>query len=563
MRRISAVLGVALLGAVLAAGPATTAGNVKTTLDRTIVGDAQGSLRYGPGETRMVRKLDWDRARGKGTPVAGFKQLSDVHTIDEESPGRVEFFDMCDPSLSSAYRVQEAMSTQVGEAMLQVLSALNEGPATGRSLDFTISTGDNIDSNQLNELRWFIDLLDGKNVTPDSGAPGYDGYTQAQFSGALPDEILEEAQQPFNATGTKQPWYVVLGNHDGLIQGSITRSPAFRAVVIRNQKVFQNLEEYDCPESLDSSTLAAEFTRLYTESATEVPADESRTFLDKSDLIKEFDDTSGAPRGHGLRAAPDDPLTSASDKAGYYAFDISRKVVGISMDTISYSGGPEGQLDDAQFRWIEDQLRRNSKTYYDAEGVRRRNTDGRNKLIVLFSHHTSQTLANTSMPDEVPEGMAPLHCYSAADGEGCADGEGLGSLLTRYPNVVAWVNGHEHNNRISPIHAPTGTDPARGLWEVNTAAHIDWPQQSRLIEIAYKPGRNGKPGSVFIYTTVVDHAAKPDPDNETDPVMRLAAISRVEAYFDACIRENQATCAANGTPGDRNVKLVQKAPFRF
>lgn len=554
----------ALVGALALTGPMTTAAEIAgTTTERTIVAEGPRTLAYGPGESHTVRKLGWKKARGKGTPLAGFKQLSDVHTLDEESPGRVEFFDMCDDSLSSAYRVQEAMSTQVGEAMLRALSKIKRGPATGRTLDFTISTGDNIDSNQFNELRWFIDLLDGEMVVPDSGLPGYDGYTQAQFSEALSDEILEDAQVGFDATGAKQPWYVVLGNHDGLIQGNITRSFQFRVVVRLNKKVFENIEEYQCPELLDSGTLAAEFTRLYTDEGQEVPADNNRFFLDKNELIEEFDNTTGKPRGHGLRGAPVDPYSAEGDRAGYYAFDISEDVVGISMDTIAYGGGPSGQMDDAQFRWIEKQLRKNSKRFYTAGGKLRRNRKATNKLIVLFSHHTSQTLNNTSLPETVPEGMLPLHCYSTEDGEGCADGEGLGSLLTRYPNVVAWVNGHEHNNRITPIRGPQGSDPARHLWEINTAAHIDWPQQSRLIEIAYKASKDGKPDSVYIYTTMVDHLAGVDPEMETDPVMRLAAMSRIEAYYDACIREHQAECGAAGTPGDRNVKLVQKAPFRF
>ena len=137
-------------------------------------------------------------------------------------------------------------------------------------------------------------------------------------------------------------------------------------------------------------------------------------------------------------------------------------------------------------------------------------------------------------------------------------------MLLRFPNVIAWVNGHEHNNRVRRFPAPQGEDPAEGFWELNTAAHIDWPQQSRVIEIAWKPGKTRKEAdTVFIYGTVVDHGAAPDPNVATQSTPDyLASISRVEAYYDACVRTGQADCAATGREKkDRNVKLVQKAPF--
>jgi hypothetical protein len=132
--------------------------------------------------------------------------------------------------------------------------------------------------------------------------------------------------------------------------------------------------------------------------------------------------------------------------------------------------------------------------------------------------------------------------------------------------VILWVNGHEHNNRVRRLPAAPGTDPSRGLWEVNTAAHIDWPQQSRVIEIAWKPGKTRKAAdTIFVYGTVVDHGAAPDPNRHKQSLTNyLSSISRTEAYYDACIRNGQADCSAGGRPKkDRNVKLIQKAPFNL
>ena len=55
---------------------------------------------------------------------------------------------------------QESLTTQITEAMVR--QARNTtSPITGARLALTILTGDNADSQQYNETRWFIDMLDG------------------------------------------------------------------------------------------------------------------------------------------------------------------------------------------------------------------------------------------------------------------------------------------------------------------------------------------------------------------------------------------------------------------
>ena len=551
-----------LLALVLAApaAPVSKAGAARsslTTLGRTIVSEGDKDLGYGPGERRVTRTLRWPDPGGTGIPLVGFKQLSDVHVIDEESPARVEYFDGCETPFNAAYRVQEAMSLQVGDSMLRRLARIRRGPATNVPLSFVVSTGDNIDNNQLNELRWFIRLLDGGRVNPNSGGPGYHGYTQEHFAPALPLETLELAQEPFDAVGTKAPWFAVQGNHDGLVQGNAPQNPGFEAVATGGRKAFVPIDGYDnCPQDPeDSDQVEQLMTNLVNTSSEEVPADIERVFVDHEELVEEFFQSEGRPYGHGLARAPEDPMHDA--RAGYYSFPMGPKVRGISLDTISYDGVSDGHIPDPQFRWLRKQLRRWSRVYF-AGGKRRLSPKGRDRLVVLFSHHSSPTLRN---PGGDAEGQ-PFHCFRKSDQPECANGEGLKNLLHRFPNVVVWVNGHEHNNAVRAFPAPGERDPARGFWEVNTAAHIDWPQQSRLIEIAWRPGPPGRADTVFIYGTIVDHGAPPDPDRDAQStVTYLSALSRVEAYYDACVREGQAKCEAAGRRKDRNVKLVIKAPF--
>jgi metallophosphoesterase (TIGR03767 family) len=574
MRRSVSVCLLIALGALLAlpgSGNASRAGeDTGTTLDQTIVPEGDRDLGVGPGQARVTRALDWNDKKGKGRALAGFKQVSDIHALDEESPGRVEYFDGCSQAwgdLSSAYRPQESMTLQVGDSMIRQLNSITEGPATGVPLDFMISTGDNVDNNQQNELDWFINLLDGDTIDPNSGDPTYDGYSSAHASTAPSDEILALANQPFDPAGANVPWYGVIGNHDGLAQGNVLRDFRFNAVATGNKKVFLSPDTYDnCPTSNeDFAHLLEAFSDAYANDSEPVPGDAARELLTHENMIERyFDETTTKPEGHGFNLAPNDPLHPDSDAAGYYSFKIAKQVQGIVLDTVAYSLGSNGQVPDTQFQWLEKQLKKYSRVYYDEDGERRRNKDGQNKLLMIFSHHHSQSMHNTTVPDPAPDGWLPVHCFETTDGDGCADGEGLHTLLNRYPNVVAWVNGHSHANRVRPWEAPAGGNANRAFWEINTAAHIDWPQQSRLIEVAWKPGRDDGADTVFLYGTTVDHGAALDPDlGSQTAVDYLASLSRVESYFDACVREFQASCDADGTDQDKNVKLVQKAPFNL
>ena len=98
----------------------------------------------------------------------------------------------------------------------------------------------------------------------------------------------------------------------------------------------------------------------------------------------------------------------------------------------------------------------------------------------------------------------------------------LGDEVTAYlltqPRLIAWVNGHTHRNEIT---AHTRTDGSGGFWEINTAAHIDYPQQSRLVEVA-----DNKDGTLSIFTTILDHAGPADYRGDLSSTVSLASLSR-------------------------------------
>ena len=98
-------------------------------------------------------------------------------------------------------------------------------------------------------------------------------------------------------------------------------------------------------------------------------------------------------------------------------------------------------------------------------------------------------------------------------------GPQVAQLLLRFPNVVLWVNGHTHRNTVVPYARAAGM-PGGGFWEVNTAAHIDWPQQARIVEIV-----DNDNGTLSIFGTIIDHAAPVSPGQTLDVVTMASAVA--------------------------------------
>ena len=459
--------------------------------------------------------------------------------MDHQSPARVELLDrFADPDLApvgqdrtvGTYRPQELFTHHVLEAMVQAVNRCPSGPVTGAALDFAIVTGDSTDNAQLNELQAYLSLLNGGWTVPDSGDqdryegvansgdPRYwhpdsdiDDLPRGRYGFPSRKGVLDAARRPFRATGLQVPWYAVYGNHDNQLQGTVTVSPELEAVATGDVKLVSpspQLNAHDVLQRLEEGDVAA-LAELAGARVQQVTADPTRTIVSRTDHLRAHLECGGRPAGHGYQ-----PANLTSDRC-YYAFDAGDRVRCIVMDTVNPHGGWQGSLDETQFAWLDGELAR-----------------AHDRIVVLFSHHPLETMVN----DRAPEGSRRII------------GPELRDLLLRHPCVMLWVNGHTHKHTVTPV---ANEDEGLGFWEVTTASHIDWPQQSRIIELI-----EASDGSVSIACTIIDTAAPDSPGSDNDP-LTLAALSRELAAN--CWQTRGAIVASGGGAGgplDRNVILT-------
>ncbi len=487
-----------------------------------------------PGEPHLVRtelvpKPPAGDVVARGPAIACVGHITDLHVTDVQSPARFEFInrEWEDPrfrELLTMQRPQEALNVRAVEALLRTFDRIQRAPVTGSAVELVAMTGDSIDNTQLNELTNFLALMDGGLVRPDSGSPGYEGVQATgwpseifwkpdgpgegdQFQAALGfpslPGLLERAMEPFQAGGLALPWLGCYGNHEEVCQGVGIVNPSLAKAMTGSRKPLALPGGFDRDAAVETFVGSTEL--FMSGPALTVAPDAMRRPITRP----EFVDLHHRSGRHGF--------TDVNRREGtaYYVHDAPR-VCFITLDTVCPAGGSDGQLDPPQLHWLERRLEEAHSTFTARDGsvVRTRNED---RLVVILSHHGFDTLAN-------PRGL---------QGAGA-----LLDLLLRFRNVVLWLNGHIHANRITP--RPDGD--GGGFWEVTTSALVDWPCQGRVVEL-FDAGT----GLLGIACTMVDH------DGEG-----LAGVHRELA---ANVPFNGLDSWQPGKPGDRNVILLLRAPF--
>jgi len=509
------------------------------------------------GERHLLRE---DLAAG-GTagpparPLACLVHITDLQLADVQSPTRFEFLNryFADPrygGLVPVQRPQEALTTHAVDAMLRTVNGLS-GPATGLPLQLAVTTGDAIDNAQWNELQTFLALFEGGLVRPNSGGPGYAGvqalnwpddifwkpdgdgpggpdFFRREFGFPHYPGLLDRALRQFPAGGLRLPWLSCYGNHEALNQGVGAGTPGLAAALTGGRKPLGLPDGFDSDHALELFTVSPEAFMAGPSRA--VPADPGRRPVTRREFVAAHFRPDARPAGHGFTER--NRLTGTA----YYVHDTPA-VRFIALDTNCLAGGADGCLDRPQAQWLEDRLAEVHSAYRGPAGQQVR-TGHEDRLVVLFSHHGLDTLTNTRAAHLGPAGEPLL---PAAD---------LTGLLHRFPNVVLWLNGHTHTNAIRARRDPA--DPARGFWEVTTCAVIDWPCQTRIVELTDSAGQ------LAITCTMVDHHTPIAPAAALASQDDLAALHRELA---ANVPFDGPHPGRSGRITDRNAQLLIAAPF--
>ncbi len=447
------------------------------------------SWQWGPGVdhgqlTNIMSVADAYTATN-ATRLLTFFCFSDIHLTDKETPSwpywsayktAVGFTNNVTPppgdGNSSAYSPVMLYTTQVLDASVRTANALHRL----MPFDFALSLGDDVNNAQYNELRWFIDILDGNtNIVPSSGA--HLGSTNIDY------------QVAYEAPGLNHeiPWYQVLGNHDRFWTGTLVTTDYLRASYTNNQILLFGDLAVDGTNSrshfmgtVDGSSPygtiigagpVADFIVDGVTNAPTVAADPDRYGLTPSTWMTEFFTTTSEPVGHGF--SPENVTSNFACYSFEPKANVPVKII-VLDDTIpdqfldfAQGGGATGYLDTPRLNWLTCELNEGQTN---------------NQLMIIAAH--------------IPLELVGLN--------GGVTSSNLLVTLHSYPNLILWVTGHLHRNNIKAHPSPWSENPEYGFWEVENPSLRDFPQQFRTFEIL----RNTD-NTISIKTTDIDPDVTP------------------------------------------------------
>ncbi|XPV77651.1 MAG: TIGR03768 family metallophosphoesterase [Desulfovibrio sp.] len=443
----------------------------------------------------------------KRTSLLSFFAMTDIHLTDKEAPNQFIHNQQEDSSCknTSIYSPVMVYTPHVFDAAIQTVNALHEK----KKYDFGISLGDVSNTTMYNELRWYIDILDGKKIRPSSGAH-------------LGEDSIDY-QKPFQAAGLNRdiPYYQVLGNHDHFLIGSFPIFEDYSNLGLEKSFIdskvwsvtdFLKPDGKAFPALFDTNTLqkgngkdryfggvidgSTEYGKIIHDEGPlekgmkgpKIVADEDRRPLKREEWLNEFFTTSSKPEGHGFDrikksfGLPDKRPNGFAcysfqpESKSHPDLDMPVKVIVLDNTQREDDGSRDihghGFLDPLRWKWLKKELKEGQK---------------KNQLMVIAAHIPICVAKIGSELEWWCGGKTkgnPFGDPTTETQNGCTLAE-LVNVLRDTPNLLMWIAGHRHFNTVKAIKSDDVSKPERGFWQVETSSLRDFPQQFRNFEIFF------------------------------------------------------------------------------
>lgn len=427
--------------------------------------------------------------------LINFFTITDIHLTDKEAPNQLIDLQQSNPGNAgqntSIYSPVMSYTPQVFDAAIQTANALHKQ----NPFDFCISLGDASNSTMYNELRWYIDILDGEVITPSSGAH-------------LGSDAIDY-QKPFKAAGLDKsiPWYQTIGNHDQFYIGSfpvyadlnvligasyisnsvwsvppslLTPDPMRFPALFNNQNLVNISLTRDYGGLINGETI---YGNIINSGSVEnyatppkVVADLNRRSLLKPEWIQEFFNSTTSPNGHGFGLVDPSMPEGFACYSFIPKFNVPLKIIVLDDNQNTNDGSVDihghGFLDPTRWAWLQKEL---------ADG------QAANQLMIIAAH-IPICVANIGSEFEWWLGgnknnPTVLGDWSTTT-QNAVDITTLVNTLWNTPNLLMWIAGHRHVNAVKAFKSPDATNaPEKGFWQVETSSLRDFPQQFRTFEV--------------------------------------------------------------------------------
>ena len=286
-----------------------------------------------------------------------------------------------------------------------------------------------------------------------------------------------------------------------------------------------------------------------------VPGDPKRQFVSKKQYKDIFKAGSQAD-GHGFDYI--DPAQEAASKgaAGYYSWSPTPGMRFIALDTVAEAGTivtptgnftADGNIDDPSSNGCEASWKRRPRptSWWCSSATTRRRASPPTPPTSWRRPACSTTRTGTT--------STPAATSTRATRSRSTSRPTSVDLLHEFPNAIAWVAGHSHDNVVNPFPNPSGPG---GFWSIRVAAEADWPQQSRLLEVF-----DNHDGTLSIFGTILDHVGQSAAPAPGTPAARHGPQRPRLGGRTMCFNDLQSGAPlGEGQAEDRNVELLVADP---